>query len=115
MKPSYEAVYRRSLEEPEAFWAEAAEVVHWDRKWDRVLDVSRGQFVRWFQGGRLNTCYNAVDRQVENGRAEQTALIYDSPVTGVVRRITYRELQQEVSRFATGERCGPPAWKRGTV
>ena len=100
MNSSYETVYRRSLEEPEAFWAEAAEAVHWDRKWDRVLDVSRGRFVHWFQGGRLNSCYNAVDRHVENGRADQAALIYDSPVTGVVRRISYRELQQEVSRFA---------------
>lgn len=100
MKASYQTTYRRSLEEPEAFWAEAAESVHWDRKWDRVLDVSRGQFVSWFRGGRLNTCYNAVDRHVEQGRAEQAALIYDSPVTGIIRHISYRELQHDVALFA---------------
>ena len=100
MKPSYETNYRRSLMEPAAFWAEAAEAVHWDRKWDRVLNASRGPFFQWFQGGMLNTCYNALDVHVKNGRAEQTALIYDSPVSGVVRRMTYQELQNEVSRFA---------------
>lgn len=100
MKPSYETNYRRSLMEPEDFWAEAAEAVHWDRKWDRVLHASKGPFFQWFQGGMLNTCYNALDVHVKNGRAEQAALIYDSPVSGVVRRITYQELQDEVSRFA---------------
>ena len=100
MKPSYETNYRRSLMEPEAFWAEAAEAVHWDRKWDRVLHASKGPFFQWFQGGMLNTCYNALDVHVKNGRAEQAALIYDSPVSGVVRRMTYQELQDEVSRFA---------------
>lgn len=100
MKPSYETNYRRSLMEPESFWAEAAEAVHWDRKWNRVLHASKGPFFQWFQGGMLNTCYNALDLNVKNGRSEQAALIYDSPVTGVVRRMTYRELQNEVSRFA---------------
>ena len=100
MKPSYETSYRRSLLEPAAFWAEAAEAVHWDRKWDRVLHASKGPFFQWFQGGMLNTCYNALDVHVKNGRAEQAALIYDSPVSGVVRRMTYQELQDEVSRFA---------------
>ncbi len=100
MKSSYEKEYRRSLMEPEAFWAEAAEAVHWDRKWSRVLHASEGPFFQWFQGGMLNSCYNAVDFHVKNGRAEQAALIYDSPVTGIVRRISYRELQNEVSRLA---------------
>ena len=100
MKPSYETNYRRSLMEPAAFWAEAAEAVHWHRKWDRVLNASKGPFFQWFQGGMLNTCYNALDVHVKNGRAEQAALIYDSPVSGVVRRMTYQELQDEVSRFA---------------
>lgn len=100
MKPSYETNYRRSLMEPAAFWAEAAEAVHWDRKWNRVLNASKGPFFQWFQGGMLNTCYNALDVHVKNGRAQQAALIYDSPVSGVVRRMTYQELQNEVSRFA---------------
>ncbi len=98
--PTYETVYRRSLQEPESFWAEAAERIHWERRWDRVLDKSRPPFYRWFAGGVLNTCYNALDVHVEGGRADQLALIYDSPVTGTVSRYTYRQLLDEVSRFA---------------
>jgi propionyl-CoA synthetase len=97
---NYRAVYARSLEDPDGFWAEAAEAIHWERKWDRVLDDARPPLYRWFTGGVLNTCYNALDRHVEGGRAEQTALIYDSPVTGTARRYTYRELRDAVARFA---------------
>jgi len=96
----YDAVYRRSLEHPDLFWAEAAEDIHWIKKWDRVLDDSRPPFYRWFSGGVLNTCYNAVDLHVERGRGEQPAMIYDSPVTGTVRTLTYRQLRDEVARFA---------------
>lgn len=92
--------HRRSLAEPEAFWAEQAAALHWEKKWDRVLDSSQAPFHRWFTGGRLNTCYNALDRHVENGRAEQTALIYDSPVTQQVKKFTYRELRDAVALFA---------------
>ena len=96
----YESVHRRSLEKPEDFWAEAAEQIHWDRKWDRVLDDSNAPFYRWFSGGRLNTCYNALDRHVEMGRADQPALIYDSPVTASQRTLTYRELRDQTAVFA---------------
>ena len=74
--------------------------MHWYRRWDAVLDSSRAPFYRWFPGGEVNTCYNALDRHVENGRADQVALIYDSPVTSTVRAFTYRELRDEVARFA---------------
>ena len=97
---TYHAVYARWRAAPEAFWAEAAEAVHWYRRWDAVLDASRPPFYRWFPGAQVNTCYNALDRHVEGGRADQTALIYDSPVTGTVRTFTYRELRDEVARFA---------------
>ena len=90
MRGSYQEIYARSLQDPEGFWAEAAEALDWDRRWDRVLDDARPPFYRWFAGGRLNTCYNAVDRHVEAGRGDQLALIYDSPVTGSVRTLTYR-------------------------
>jgi propionyl-CoA synthetase len=93
-------IHRRSLEEPEAFWAEAAAAVDWDEPWRRVLDDSRAPLYRWFTGGRLNTCHNALDRHVDGGRAEQTALIYDSPVTDTVATFTYRELRDAVARFA---------------
>ena len=96
----FEEVYRRSLEQPEEFWAQAAAEIDWIEPWQRVLDDSRAPLYRWFAGGRLNTCYNALDRHVERGRAEQLALIYDSPVTGRVATFTYRELRDEVAKFA---------------
>ena len=97
---TYAAVYARWRAAPEAFWAEAAEAVHWHRRWDAVLDASRPPFYRWFPGAQVNTCYNAVDRHVERGRADQAALVYDSPVTGTVRTFSFRELRDEVARFA---------------
>jgi propionyl-CoA synthetase len=100
MRGSYQELYARSLRDPDGFWAEAAEALVWDRRWDRVLDDARPPFYRWFAGGRLNTCHNAVDRHVEAGRGSQIALIHDSPVTGSVRTLTYRELQDQVARFA---------------
>jgi propionyl-CoA synthetase len=96
----FEEMHRRSLDDPETFWSEAAAAIDWDEPWERVLDDSRAPFYRWFAGGRLNTCHNALDRHVESGRADQVALIYDSPVTGATATFTYRELQDAVARFA---------------
>ncbi len=100
MQGLYRQIYERSLSQPEVFWGEAAEALHWDRKWDRVVDDSRAPFYSWFKGGMLNTCYNAVDRHVEAGRGSQPAIIHDSPVTGTTRTLTYGELKDEVARFA---------------
>ena len=100
MANQYQAAYRRSLDDPQGFWADAAESLRWEKRWDRVLDSSRAPFYRWFTGGMLNTCYNVLDLHVESGRARQLALIYDSPVTGWVARFTYAELLDEVARFA---------------
>ena len=97
---AYRDAYRRAQEDPEGFWSERAAALHWERRWDRVLDASRAPFYRWFPGGRISTCYNALDRHVEQGRGEQAALIYDSPVTGTVAQLTYRELRERVARFA---------------
>ncbi|MDP6926632.1 MAG: propionyl-CoA synthetase, partial [Rhodospirillales bacterium] len=98
---NYTDIYSKSMEDPEGFWGEVAEDIHWEKKWDTVLDRSNPPFYRWFAGGELNTCYNALDRHVENGRADQLALIYDSPVTsGTVKKYTYRELRDEVATFA---------------
>jgi propionyl-CoA synthetase len=97
---SYAQTYRRSLEDPEGFWGEAARAIHWSKPWEKVLDDARPPFYRWFAGGELNTCYNALDRHVEGGRAEQPALIYDSPVTGTKKTFTYRELRDATARFA---------------
>jgi len=92
--------HERSLRDPAAFWAEAAEDVHWFERWDKVLDDSRAPLYRWFSGGILNSCYNALDVHVASGRADQPALIYDSPVTDTVKHYTYRALRDEVARFA---------------
>jgi len=97
---SYQDEYRRSLRDPEAFWAGQAEQLHWYRRWERVLDDSDAPMHRWFAGAQFNTCYNALDRHVDGGRAAQAALIYDSPVTGTRRSFSYRELRDAVARFA---------------
>ena len=100
MTGRYEEAFSRSINDPEGFWGEAAEAIHWYKKWDKVLDNSNKPFYRWFKGGIVNTCYNALDRHVEGGRADQAALIYDSPVTNTIRTYTYRELRDEVAKFA---------------
>jgi len=96
----FEETYRRSLDDPEGFWGEAARAIDWDEPWERVLDDSRAPFYRWFAGGRLNTCHNALDRHVDGGRADQLALVYDSPVTDTTATFTYRELRDAVALFA---------------
>ena len=96
----YDDVYARSLSEREGFWAEAAEAIDWDKPWDKVLDDSGAPIYRWFAGGMLNTCHNCVDRHVAAGRGDQTALIWDSPVTDSAASLTYNELLDQVSRFA---------------
>jgi len=96
----YEEVFHRSLTDPAGFWAEAAQAIDWYEQPQTILDDSNPPFYRWFRGGRLNTCHNALDRHVDSGRADQRALIYDSPVTGTKRTLTYRELRDETARFA---------------
>jgi len=101
MSNAYDDAYIRSIEDPNGFWGEAAEEIHWYKKWDRVLDDSNAPSYRWFSGGEVNTCYNALDRHVESGRGDQLALIYDSPVTDhTVVKYTYSELRDEVATFA---------------
>ena len=97
---SFDETYRRWQDDPQAFWAAAAEPLYWHRRWEAVRDDSRPPFHRWFPGGEFNTCYNCVDRHIDRGRGRQLALIYDSPVTGTVRRFTFEELRDEVARVA---------------
>ncbi|WP_409485335.1 propionyl-CoA synthetase [Arsenicicoccus dermatophilus] len=99
-KGAYAAAYDKSRQDPEAFWAEAAADIDWITTPSEVLDDSRAPFYTWFPDGRLNVCYNALDRHVVKGRADQPALHYDSPVTGARRTYTYAELLEEVARFA---------------
>jgi len=81
-------------------WKEAAEAIDWHKKCDRILDDSNPPFYRWFPDGELNTCFNALDRHVRDGRGDQNALIYDSPVTGTVASFTYRQMLDQVAVFA---------------
>jgi propionyl-CoA synthetase len=96
----YPDVYAAWQRDPQAFWAEAAEGITWDRRWDRVFDPDRGNFGQWFAGARFNTCYNALDRHVAAGRGEQAALIWDSPMTGRIERFSYAVLRDRTARVA---------------
>lgn len=97
---AYAPLHQRSLSDPEGFWAEIAEAIDWYKRWDRVLDDSEAPLYRWFAGGRLNTCHNALDRHVDAGHGERTALIWDSPVTGKQAHYSYAELRDAVARLA---------------
>ena len=97
---SYKEEYRESIDHPEQFWRRQAELISWYEKPETILSKDEKGFFHWFEGGKLNTCYLTLDYHVENGRADQTALIYDSPITETVRRYSFRELLEEVSRFA---------------
>jgi len=101
MNDKYEEIYKRSIKDPNGFWGDAAEDIIWEKRWDSVLNTENPPFYRWFKGGMLNTCYNAVDRHVDDGFGEQDAIIYDSPATGGSKqKITYSELQDQVARLA---------------
>ncbi len=95
----YEELYRRSIEEPEAFWSEQARAIHWHKPPQAILEYSDPPFRRWFVGGETNLCYNAVDRHLAE-RADQLALVAVSTETGITREITYRDLYREVNTFA---------------
>ena len=97
---TYDQVFGDWQRDPESFWRAASEAIEWDRAPEAIIDPPGDPRPKWFADGLLNTCFNAVDRHVRDGRAEQTALIYDSPATGIVRRISYRELRDEVAVFA---------------
>jgi propionyl-CoA synthetase len=100
MTNPYDAAFEKSIKDPNGFWGEAGQDVHWTKKWDKVLDDSNTPFYRWFKGGELNTCYNALDCHIDQGRGGQAALIYDSPVTDTLKTFTYSELRDVVAKFA---------------
>ena len=96
----YATLHSASISNPTDFWAKAAEGIEWAQRWDNVLEQKDSTTYRWFSGGKLNTCFNALDRHVQGGRANQAAIIYDSPVTDSQRKISYAELLSEVELFA---------------
>jgi len=99
MSNLYDDAYHESLNAPDTFWGNQAQNCHWFKKWDKVLDDSNKPFYQWFRGGEMNTCYNALDYHIDK-RGDQPALIYDSPVTGTIKKFTYRELRDDVAKFA---------------
>src|SRR5215475_6886368 len=99
-KSRYQEVYARSLADPEGFWAEAAKEIDWIEPAKNIFDPAKGIYGRWFAGAVVNTCYNALDRQIANGRADQLALIHDSPLSDTVTSFTYAELLKEVATLA---------------
>lgn len=100
MTDTFSQIQDAATANPQEFWAKAAEDIHWMSPYTRVLNNDKPPFYRWFEGGALNTCYNALDRHVDEGRGDQLALIYDSPVTDTKQRFTYRELTEKVAQFA---------------
>ena len=100
MASLYADTYDSWKRDPEGFWATAASEIDWFSKWDKVFDPDADTYGRWFNGATCNTCYNSIDRHVENGRADQTAIIYDSPITGAKRTYTYAEAKQEIEALA---------------
>ena len=97
---SYKEIYQRASEKPQEFWAQAAEDLIWQKKWEKVLDDKNFPFNTWFAGGKINTCYNALDRHVEAGSSDRVALIYDSPLAATKEKITYLELRDRVAAFS---------------
>ncbi len=96
----YRQVHARSLADPEGFWGEAAREIDWIEPAKKIFDPGMGLYGRWFAGAVVNTCYNALDRHVVGGRADQVALIHDSPLAGVVTKLTYAEMLHEVKTLA---------------
>jgi propionyl-CoA synthetase len=96
----YAALYTQSVDDVDTFWLNAAQHIAWDTPPQTALDRSDAPFYHWYPDGRLNTCFNAVDRHVLAKRGAQNAIIYDSPITGTKRHISFAELQQQTARFA---------------
>lgn len=97
---SYQAEYSKSINTPDVFWAEKAQDLAWYKQPEKILSKDENGIDRWFADGELNTAYLALDYHVENGRGDNIAIIYDSPVTGQKRKISYSALRDEVAKFA---------------
>nr|HMQ58432.1 AMP-binding protein [Rhizobiaceae bacterium] len=100
MDSRYHDIYAGWQNDPQAFWAGCAGEMDWSKRWDKVFDPAMGVYGRWFAGAECNTCHNAVDRHVAGGRADQPAIIYDSPITGAKATYTYAQVKREVEALA---------------
>ena len=100
MSDKFKKIYEESIKNPEKFWKEASEDVFWFKKPTKILNKSNPPFFKWYEDGVTNTCYNALDFHIDQGKGKKTALIYDSPITGSKSKFTYEELRSKVSKFA---------------
>ena len=100
MKSDFDQIYKESINNPEKFWQEISNDIFWFKKPSKILNKSNPPFYKWFEDGTTNTCYNALDLHVHNGRGDKTALIYDSPITGNKKKYSYIELKEKVSKYA---------------
>ena len=100
MKDKFHQIYRNSIDNPEDFWQKNSEDIFWFKKPSKILNKSNHPFYKWYEDGITNTCYNALDVHIDNGKGDKTALIYDSPITGNKSKHTYKELKDKVSKFA---------------
>src|SRR5215831_19330662 len=100
----YHKFYQYSIQEKEEFWSEQSRLLKWFKEPSNILSKNEKGFYRWFADGEMNTCYLCLDFHVEEGRGDQTALIYDSPVTGTIKKYSYSELRNAVAKFAGGLR-----------
>jgi propionyl-CoA synthetase len=96
----YKDIYENSINNKEDFWKNISDDIFWYKKPTKILNSKNPPFYKWFEDGVTNTCYNAVDLHVDNGRGDKLAIIYDSPITGFQKKITYSELKDEVALFA---------------
>ena len=100
MSKKFNDIYQNSLKNPENFWQEVSNDIFWFKKPTKILNKSNPPFYKWFEDGVTNTCYNALDIHIDQGRGDKLALIYDSPITGNKKQFTYKELRTNVSKFA---------------
>ena len=100
MNQKFSEVYSNSIKNPEEFWRNISDDIFWFKKPSKILNKSNPPFYKWYEDGITNTCYNALDIHIDNGRGDRTALIYDSPITENKNKFTYKELKAKVSKFA---------------
>jgi len=100
MSDKFSKIYDQSIKDPEKFWQEASNDIFWFKKPTKILNKSNPPFYKWYEDGVTNTCYNALDFHIDQGKGNKTALIYDSPITENKNKFTYEELRSKVSKFA---------------
>ena len=100
MENNFNKIYKESIQNPEEFWKNVSDDIFWFKKPTKILNKSNPPFYKWFEDGVTNTCYNALDLHIDEGKGEKLAIIYDSPITGSKENITYNQLKEKVALFA---------------